>query len=90
MLDGTFMAHYGFKVEGTGGGCEAYIRTGDTGETWVVTDVEGLSLPEEGGVCLLGFYRNWDDTDAREDAPLWTLRNVGEVISAIREVRHNV
>lgn len=49
-------AHYGFKVVGTGGGCEALIRPLPDGRTIWLTDLGGLTLPVTAEDALIGLF----------------------------------
>jgi hypothetical protein len=62
--DGRFSVspkHYGFGIEGTGGGCSAWSKHLDDGKVLVLTDSEGLSH-NLGDNFLMGLY----DGDERE------------------------
>jgi len=90
MIDSTFMSHYGFAIEEVWGRPRSYVRVDDSGDVWVVTDLDGLGLPSEGDSCLLWHYGSQEERDTAMDIEPHLLRNVSEVIRAIREVRHNV
>lgn len=83
-----YMARYGFVVESTGGGCEAYVRRirdgngEETGERWMMTAMADPSLPEQlDSKVDLGHYR--DDED---EGSLWGGMTVVEATLAVTQL----
>jgi len=74
---------FGFELRNTGGGCEALVWTEpDAGVEYVITDVDGTSIPAVTDEVMLGIYYNEDwntfDDDGSE-SKVWP--NFAEAIA---------
>jgi hypothetical protein len=87
MLDSSYMAHYGFRIEAVWEGEPVvFVKREGNGEIWIVTDTDGVGLPSEGGPVMLAHYAN-EEALRNGDDTVWGLRNCGDVVAAIRDIK---
>jgi hypothetical protein len=87
MLDSSYMAHYGFRIEAVWEGEPVvFVKREGNGEIWIVTDTDGVGLPSEGGAVMLAHYAN-EEALRNGDDTVWGLQNCGDVVAAIREIK---